>query len=331
MRVGVVGATGLVGRKMLEVLEQRTIGLDSLRLFASARTAGEKVSFRGEEIVVEEANESALRDLDFVLMSAGGAASGELSPLIAKSGATVIDNSSRWRMDPDVPLVVPEINWEDAKNGASKGIIANPNCSTIQMVIALNPLHQAGGLRRVVVSTYQAVSGAGKAAVDELSLQNKALVEGAPPSVRVLSKQIALNCIPMIDVLLDDDYTKEERKMREETRKIMHVPEALISATCVRVPVFNGHAEAVTAEFEKPIEKEQAYKLWEKAPGVKVIDNPGEAEFATQVDCDGSDLTYVSRVRRDNDFTNVLHFWCVSDNLRKGAATNAVQILERFL
>jgi aspartate-semialdehyde dehydrogenase len=327
-RVAVVGATGLVGREMLEVLLERGFPVSELVPLASERSAGERIEWGGKGHTVQKADAAAFKGVEVCLMSAGAAASKELAPLAAKAGAVVIDNSSQWRMDPEIPLVVPEVNREDIAQYKNKGIIANPNCSTIQMVVALKPLHDRAGLRRVVVSTYQAASGKGKAAMDELGAQVTALFNQREPEVKVFQKRIAFNCIPAIDVFLDDAFTKEERKMREETRKIMHLPEVSVCATCVRVPVFNGHAEAVVAEFEKKLSAADARALLAKAPGVMVIDDPKSNGYPTQIDADGSDATFVGRLREDPTQPNTLAFWCVADNLRKGAATNAVQIAE---
>jgi aspartate-semialdehyde dehydrogenase len=277
---------------------------------------------------VQKATPDAFKGVQIVLMSAGAAASGELAPAAAKAGAVVIDNSSQWRMDDAVPLVVPEVNPEDIAQYKNKGIIANPNCSTIQMVVALNPLHEQAGLKRVVVSTYQAVSGKGKLAMDELDRQVRALFSLHELEAKVFPKRIAFNCIPHIDAFLDDGFTKEERKMLFETRKIMHLPKVGVCATCVRVPVFNGHAETVVAEFDRPITPGEARELLRSAPGVMLMDDPKETLYPTQLDVNGSDATFVGRIRQDPSAPNSLAFWCVADNLRKGAASNAVQIAE---
>ena len=328
-RVAVVGATGLVGREMITVLAERGFPVSELVPLASTRTAGEKILWDGKEITVQVATPSAFEDVDIVLMSAGGTPSRELAPAAAEAGAVVIDNSSQWRMTDDVPLVVPEVNPQDIAGYKARRIIANPNCSTIQMVVALNPLHEAAGLKRVVVSTYQAVSGKGKDAMDELSSQVTALFSQRELSMEVFGgKQIAFNSLPHIDVFLDDRFTKEERKMMEETRKIMHLPHVGICATCVRVPVFNGHAESILAEFEKPLDVDEALSILREAPGIFIMDNPGEALYPTQLDVVGSDATFVGRMRRDPSAENSLAFWCVADNLRKGAASNAIQIAE---
>ncbi len=327
-KVAVVGATGLVGREMMKVLEERGFPVGELVPLASERSAGEYVEFGGHQMVVKKADAQAFAGVDIALMSPGAKAATELAPLAAKAGAVVIDNSSAWRMDPDVPLVVPEVNAEDIGGYKKKGIIANPNCSTIQMVVALNPLHKKAGLKRVVVATYQAVSGKGKAGIDELGDQVQALFNERDIEPKAFTKRIAFNCVPQVDVFLDDAFTKEERKMRDETRKIMHLPEVGVCATCVRVPVFNGHAEAVVAEFEKPLSAEQAKQILHEAPGVMLMDDPKQQVFPTNIDVDGSDATLVGRLRDDPSGPNSLAFWCVADNLRKGAASNAVQIAE---
>ncbi len=332
-RVAVVGATGLVGREILNVLDARQFPISELRLLASQNSAGEIITWKNHEYSVGIANKDAFDDLDIVLMSAGSAASKILAPLAKEKGAVVIDNSSQWRMDDSVPLVVPEVNAEAATE--HQGIIANPNCSTIQMVVALAPLHRAYGLKRVVVSTYQAVSGAGKKAMDELGAQVSSLFSGRDPNPtsEVFPRRIAFNCLPQIDVFMDDRYTKEEHKMRFETSKILG-DEIGVCATCVRVPVFNGHAESIVAEFEKEINADDARKLLRESSGLIVLDNPFNEDqtavdtYPTQMDATGSDSTYVGRIRQDPTAPNSLALWCVADNLLKGAASNAVQIAE---
>jgi aspartate-semialdehyde dehydrogenase len=327
-KVAVVGATGLVGREMIAVLVERGFPVSELVALASERSVGETIEFHGNEVVVEKATPQAFKGVQLVLMSAGAAASRELAPEAAKAGAVVIDNSSQWRMDDAVPLVVPEVNAGDISQHKNKGIIANPNCSTIQMVVALSPLHQKAGLKRVVVSTYQAASGKGKRAMDELDHQVRAMFSMREPEVKVFPKRIAFNCIPHIDVFLDDAFTKEEHKMLVETRKIMHLPHVGVCATCVRVPVFNGHAESVVAEFERALSPAEARELLRAAPGIMLMDDPKETLYPTQIDVNGSDATFVGRIRQDLSAANSLAFWCVADNLRKGAASNAVQIAE---
>ena len=327
-KVAVVGATGVVGREMINVLEERTFPVSELVPLASPRTAGEKITFQDKEYTVGVACAEAFEGVDIALFSAGGSVSLELAPLAAEKGAVVIDNSSAWRMDPEVPLVVPEVNPEAIGGYKQKGIIANPNCSTIQMVVALKPLHDLAGLKRVIVSTYQAVSGGGKAAMDELSTQVSKLFNGLEPEPEIFPHTIAFNCLPHIDVFQDDGYTKEEHKMIFETRKIMDLPELGVCPTCVRVPVFNGHAESVTAEFESEITVEQASKALREGRGLFVQDEPAKNLYPTQIEISGSDATCVGRIRKDPSAPNSLAFWCVADNLRKGAATNAVQVAE---
>ena len=330
LKVAVVGATGLVGREMINILEERGFPVGELVPLASPRSAGEKVTFNNQEILVRVATPEAFEGVDIALFSAGGSVSGELAPAAAKAGAVVIDNSSFWRMDPEVPLVVPEVNPEAIAGYKAKGIIANPNCSTIQMVVALKPLHDAGGLKRVVVSTYQAVSGAGKNGIDELKTQVSQLFNGLDIEPEKFQHQIAFNCLPHIDVFQDDDFTKEEHKMIFETRKILELPELGVCATCVRVPVFNGHAESVLAEFANDVSPEKAKKILRESPGVFLQDDPKEGLYPMQINLSGSDATAIGRIRRDPSAPNSLTFWCVADNLRKGAATNAVQIAEVF-
>jgi aspartate-semialdehyde dehydrogenase len=326
-RVAVVGATGAVGQEMIKVLEQRNFPVSELRLLASARSAGKKLKFKGEEITVEELKPSSFEGIDIALFSAGGDRSKQFAPEAVKRGAVVIDNSSAFRMEPDVPLVVPEVNPEDVD--WHKGIIANPNCSTIQMVVVLKPLYDISRIKRVVVSTYQAVSGAGAAAIEELKEQTKAVLEGKPvPPPNKIPKQIAFNCVPHIDKFFPDGYTREEHKMINETKKIMHDNEIKVSPTCVRVPVFIGHSEVVNIEFEKPVSVEEARKALEEAPGVTVIDDFENAIYPTPIDVAGKDDVLVGRLRKDDTIENGLNLWIVGDNLRKGAALNAVQIGE---
>jgi len=325
-KLAILGATGAVGRTMLKVLEERDFPIDEIRLLASARSAGSKVPFKGEEITVEEVKPESFEGIDIALFSAGGSTSKQWAPIAANKGAVVVDNSSAWRMDEKVPLVVPEVNPEDVK--WHSGIIANPNCSTIQMVVALNPIHKVKGIKKIIVSTYQAVSGAGAKAINELLEQTKAVLEGKEYPPKYLPAQIAFNVIPHIDVFQDNLYTKEEMKMVNETRKIMHAPHIKISATCVRVPVVNGHSESVVIETEKPITVEEARELLENAENVVVVDEPQNAKYPMAIDVDGKDEVFVGRIREDLAFDNGLSFWVVADNLRKGAATNAVQIAE---
>ena len=330
LRVAVVGATGNVGRELFNIMDERNFPADKVHAVASRRSLGRKCSYGDKTVICEDLNEFDFSQVDLVLMSAGGSVSKEWSPRIAAAGAIVIDNSSAWRMDPDVPLVVPEVNGEAVLDYGKKNIIANPNCSTAQLVVALKPLHQAAGIKRVVVSTYQSASGAGKAGMDELWTQTKGMFVNDAPTPDVFSKQIAFNVIPQIDVPMEDGSFKEEWKMRMETKKI--VDEAIeLVATCVRVPVFVGHSEAVNVELEDPLTVEQARELFRNADGVQLIDNIEEDQFITPVDCVGEWASYVSRVRKDPTVENGIIFWNVSDNLRKGAALNAVQIGEELV
>jgi aspartate-semialdehyde dehydrogenase len=330
IRVAVVGATGNVGRELFNILDERDFPASKVHAIASRRSLGRKCSFGDKTLACEDLAEFDFSTVDLVLMSAGGTVSKEWSPKIAAAGAIVIDNSSAWRMDPDVPLVVPEVNGEAVLGYSKKNIIANPNCSTAQLVVALQPLHAAAGIKRVVVSTYQSVSGAGKAAMDELWTQTKGMFVNDKPTPQEFSRQIAFNVIPQIDVFLDDGFTKEELKMREETKKIMG-PEIELVATCVRVPVFVGHSESVNVELEDPLTVAQAQEIFRNADGVVLIDNPAEDQFITPIDCVGEWASYVSRVRKDPTVENGIMFWNVSDNLRKGAALNAVQIAEELV
>ncbi|NPA32827.1 MAG: aspartate-semialdehyde dehydrogenase [Aquificae bacterium] len=329
-RVAIVGATGEVGRAFLRVLEERNFPVDELVLFASERSAGKRLTFKGEEYTVRDlSKEGSFKGIDIALFSAGGSVSKEWAPKFAKDGAVVVDNSSAWRMDPDVPLVVPEVNPEDVKDFKKKGIIANPNCSTIQMVVALKPIYDFAGVKRVVVSTYQAVSGAGAKAIEDLRKQTKAWCEGEPiPPAQKFPHPIAFNVLPHIDVFFEDGYTKEENKMLYETRKILHDPDIRVSATCVRVPVFYGHSESVSMETEKEISPEEARELLKKAPGVVVVDEPKSNLYPLPIHAEGRDEVFVGRIRKDRAFERGLSMWVVADNIRKGAATNAVQIAE---
>ncbi len=326
--VAVVGATGLVGREMLAVLGERGFPVERLIPLASPNSAGSTVTFGGAEHTVRVATPEAIEDAAIVLMSAGAKASAELAPAFAARGAVVIDNSSQWRRDPEVPLVVPEVNANALAGLSARRIIANPNCSTIQMVVALAPLHREAELRRVIVSTYQAVSGKGKHALDELAEQVSGLFNQREVAPRVFPKRIAFNCIPQVDSFEPDGFTREEQKMLFETRKILALPELGVAATCVRVPVFNGHAESVLAEFARPIGAARARELLRAAPGVMLMDEPERGIYPTQLEAEGTDATFVGRLRDDPSAPNSLAFWCVADNLRKGAATNAVQIAE---
>ena len=325
-RVAILGATGLVGHELLKILAQRKFPVAELRLLASDRSAGTRLPFEGEELLVEEASHASFRGVELALFSAGTGVSRELAPAAAAAGAVVVDNSAAWRMEPDVPLVVPEVNASDAFT--HRGIIANPNCSTIQMVVALYPLHQVNPLERVVVATYQSVSGTGSAAVDELYAQTRALLAGEPVACEVYPHQIAFNILPHIDDFLDNGYTKEEWKMVQETRKIMHVPDLPVSATTVRVPVPIGHSEAVQVELSRPMAAEEARAILERAPGVCVLDAPAAAQYPLPSLAAGRDEVFVGRIRVDASHPRGLALWVVADNVRKGAALNAVQIAE---
>ena len=326
-KIAVVGATGMVGRKFLQVLEERKLPASEYVLFASARSAGSTMEFMGKTYTVRELTETAFDGLgiDIALFSAGGGTSAKFAPIVAASGAVVIDNSSQWRMDPDVPLVVPEVNPEAIASYQKKGIIANPNCSTIQAMVPLKPLADKYGLKRVVYSTYQAVSGAGLQGY--LDLENG--LKGEAP--KKFPYPIAGNCLPHIDVFLENGYTKEEWKMVEETRKILSLPELRVTATTVRVPVFHGHSESINVELEKPFEVADVRKLWEAMPGLVVRDDPANNVYPLALDAADTDPVYVGRLRRDFSVENGLNFWCVADNIRKGAATNAVQIAEELI
>ena len=324
--VAVAGATGAVGQKMREILEERDFPSKNIRFLASQRSAGKQLVFRGETVKVETLTKDSFKDIDIALFSAGGDRSLEFAPAAVAAGAVVIDNSSAWRMDPKVPLVVPEVNPEDVK--WHEGIIANPNCSTIQMVVALKPLHDAARIKRIVVSTYQAVSGTGQKAIDELKRQVDDIVAGRQAEALVYKDQIAFNLLPEIDVFLDNAYTKEEMKMVDETRKIFHDDHIGVTATCVRVPVYVSHSECVNIETERKLSAEEARDILAKAPGVKLVDDPGKRIWPTPLMAAGRDETLVGRIREDESIANGLNLWIVSDNLRKGAALNAVQIAE---
>ena len=327
--VAVVGATGMVGQEFIKILEQRNFPVAKIKLLASDRSAGKKLFFNHDEIEVLETTPDSFKDVEIALFSAGSEASRYFSPIAAQSGAVVVDNSSAFRMDPKVPLVVPEINPQDIKK--HRGIIANPNCSTIQMVVAINPLHRENPIKRIIVSTYQSVSGTGIAAVDELTLQAKKVLDGQAALPHIYPHQIAFNVLPEIDVFLDNAYTKEEWKMVEETRKIMHAGGIAISATCVRVPVFTGHSEALNIEFSRQMSSDEARRILSKAPGVKLLDDPSISLYPQAWSAAGTDDVFVGRIRRDASHDNGLVMWVVADNLRKGAALNAVQIAEEII
>jgi aspartate-semialdehyde dehydrogenase len=327
--VAVVGATGAVGHEMIETLEQRDFPIKELKLFASERSKGKKLEYNGEEITVNTLNENSFKVIDIALFSAGGGRSKEWAPVAAKSGCVVVDNSSAWRMDPEVPLVVPEVNPDDIKK--HKGIIANPNCSTIQMVVPLKPIHDEAKIQRIVVSTYQAVSGTGLKAMDELTKQTADILNFRDTVTEVYPHQIAFNCLPHIDVFLDNGYTKEEMKMVNETKKIMGDDSINITATTVRVPVYKGHSESVNIETEKKISANEVRALLSSFPGVLVFDAPDKNVYPLAVDAAGQDDVYVGRIREDESIDNGINMWIVADNLRKGAALNTIQIAEKLI
>ena len=330
MTIAIVGASGAVGQEFLNILQSRDMAIDRLRLFGSCRSVGQKYIFRGCEVEVEElSHESDFSGVDIALVSAGAGVSREYAGTITRHGAVMIDNSSAFRMDDDVPLVVPEVNPDDAFD-APRRIIANPNCTTIQMVVALAAIERLSHIRRVHVATYQSASGAGAAAMDELTAQHAALAGGAEPPVSKFAFQLAYNVIPHIDVFQDNDYTKEEMKMYHETRKIMH-SDIAVSATCVRVPVMRAHSESVWVETERPVSVAEAREAFARAEGVVLMDDPAGKRYPMPLFLAGEDPVYVGRVRKDLTCDNGLTFWCVSDQIRKGAALNAVQILESLL
>lgn len=324
--VAVVGATGMVGMAMRQILEERDFPVAELRLLASVRSRGKRLPYRGEELEVQVLDEDSFQGIELALFSAGGGISSQFAPIAVQAGAVVIDNSSAFRVDENVPLVVPEVNPHDAS--VHNGIIANPNCSTIQMVVVLKPLNDRSPMRRVIVSTYQSVSGTGKAAVEELRAQTREVLAGEEPEAEVYPHPIAFNCLPHIDVFVENGYSKEEMKMVNETRKIMGLPDLPISATTVRVPVIVGHSEAVNVEFEEAIDADEARRILKQAPGVEVIDDPGKDLYPLAAFAAGKDPCYVGRIRPDLSCPRALNMWIVSDNLRKGAALNAVQIAE---
>jgi aspartate-semialdehyde dehydrogenase len=326
--VAVVGATGAVGNEMIATLEQRKFPVRGLKLLASERSLGVRLPYKGEEIPVEVLTEDSFKGVQIGLFSAGGSISQKFAPIAAASGCVVVDNTSAWRMDPDVPLVVPEVNAHAIADYKKKGIIANPNCSTIQMVVVLKPLHDAAKIKRVVVSTYQAVSGTGKKAIFELETQVRALFNNQEIEKKVYPHQIAFNCLPHIDAFLENGYTKEEMKMVNETKKIMEDAGIAVTATTVRVPVFYGHSESVNVEFERELTPDAARALLKKAPGVKVVDDPKKNHYPLAIHAAGKDDTFVGRIRKDESVKHGLNMWIVSDNIRKGAALNAVQIAE---
>lgn len=329
-KVAVVGATGNVGREMLGILDERKFPADEVVALASRKSVGQECSYGDKTLKVKALDHYDFSDVDICLMSAGGAVSKEWSPKIAAAGAVVIDNSSTWRMDPDVPLIVPEVNAHALDGFRKKNIIANPNCSTAQLVVALKPLHDKATIKRVVVATYQSVSGAGKDAMDELFSQTKSVFTLDEVTNKKFPKRIAFNLIPQIDVFMEDGYTKEEWKMVVETKKILD-PKIKLVATCVRVPVFVSHSEAVNIEFENPITEDEARDILRSAPGCLVIDKREPGGYVTPYEAAGEDATYISRIRTDPTIENGLEMWVVSDNLRKGAALNAIQIAEALI
>jgi len=326
--VAVAGATGAVGNQMIQCLEERNFPLKSLTLLASKRSVGRKITFQGEPIEVAELKEDSFKGIDIAIFSAGGGPSKTFAPHAANDGCVVVDNSSAWRMDPDIPLVVPEANPHAVAQYKKKGIIANPNCSTIQMIVPLVPIYKEYGIKRIVVSTYQAVSGTGKKAIDELHDQTRAILNFLKYESKVYPHQIAFNCLPHIDVFLDNGYTKEEMKMVNETRKILEDDSIGVTATTVRVPVFYGHSESVNIETLKPVSAQKVRETLKNTPGVKVMDDPSSNVYPLATDAAGQDLTLVGRIRDDESIPNGINMWIVADNIRKGAATNAVQIAE---
>ena len=328
MNIGIVGATGNVGRKIIEVLEKKNFPIDNLYFVASSKSAGTKLKFRDKEIEVENLENFDFSKCKITFFSAGAKISEKFVPLAAKK-SIVIDNSSYFRMDPDVPLIVPQVNSSDLKN-IKKNIIANPNCSTAQLVIVLKPLHDLFKIKRVVISTYQSTSGAGKAPMDELVEQTKLSLENKKISSKNFTKQIAFNAIPHIDVFVDDGYTKEELKMVNETKKILD-NKIELTATCVRIPVMVSHAESLNIEFEKPFVLEEIVKALESAEGCKVIDDRKDGGYITPVEAEGKNETFISRIRKDNSNKNAINLWCVSDNLLRGAALNSVEIAEAYI
>jgi aspartate-semialdehyde dehydrogenase len=331
MKIAIVGASGAVGQEFLRVLDEQNFPIDELLLFGSSRSAGKEYEFRGKKYTVKELKHNDdFKGVDIAFTSAGGDTSKEFAETITKHGAIMIDNSSAFRMDADVPLVVPEVNGEDALT-RPRNIIGNPNCTTIQMVVALNPIHKLSPIRRVHVATYQAASGAGASAMAELAKQYEQIINGEEPTVEKFSAQLAYNLIPQVDVFMDNGYTKEEMKMFNETKKIMHSDDIAVSSMCVRVPVLRAHSEAIWVETESPISIEDARKAFGQAPGLVVMDNPAEKEYPMPLDIAGKDPVYVGRLRKDLCNERGLTFWVVGDQIKKGAALNAVQIAQYLL
>jgi len=328
MNIAVAGATGAVGNQMIRCLEEMDFPMNSVAFLASSRSVGRQLRFKGDLVDVKELKEDSFKGFDIALFSAGGGTSEKFAPFAAKDGCVVVDNSSAWRMDPQVPLVVPEVNPHAIAQHTAKGIIANPNCSTIQMVVALHPIHKKYGIKRIVVSTYQAVSGTGKKAIDELLDQTRSMINFLEYEKKVYPHRIAFNCLPHIDTFLGNGYTKEEMKMVNETRKIMEDDSIAVTATTVRVPVFFGHSESVNIETHEPVSVEGVRALLENAPGVQVMDDPGKNLYPLATDAAGQDLTLVGRIRQDESIPNGINMWIVADNIRKGAATNTVQIAQ---
>ena len=326
--IAVVGATGAVGEQLREVLEDRQFPVDELRLLASERSAGQFLPFQGRQVRVGILKEDSFENIDIALFSAGGKVSANFAPKAVAAGAVVVDNTAFFRMESDIPLIVPEVNAKEIAKYKNRGIVANPNCSTIQMVVALKPIHDAARIKRIVVSTYQSVSGAGRMAMEELSQQVAALFNGRELKKEKFPHQIAFNCIPHIDVFMADGYTKEEWKMIQETRKILGEPNLPVTATTVRVPVFLSHSESVNVETVVKLSAAETKRILREAPGVIVVDEPENNGYPTPIDASGKDATYVGRIREDESVANGLNLWVVSDNLRKGAALNAVQIAE---
>ena len=329
--VTIVGATGAVGNEMIKILEERAFPVKQLKLLASERSTGKVLKYKGNSLTVQVLREDSFTGIHIGLFSAGGSVSEHFAPIAAKAGCVVIDNTSAFRMAPEIPLIVPEVNEEAIKMYTNRGIIANPNCSTIQMVVALKPIHDLVRIRRIVVSTYQAVSGTGKRAIQELTDQTKAILSGQEPKVQVYPHQIAFNCLPHIDVFLENGYTKEEMKMVKETKKILSDQSIGVTATTVRVPVFYGHSESVNIETEKKITAQEVKELLSRASGVTVIDDPDLQQYPLAVIAAGKDDTFVGRIREDESIANGINMWVVADNLRKGAALNAVQIAEKLI
>jgi aspartate-semialdehyde dehydrogenase len=326
--VAVVGATGAVGNEMISILEERNFPVGELRLLASERSLGKELTFKKKNYPVAVLDENSFEGIEIGLFSAGGSISERFAPIAADAGCIVVDNTSAFRMDPEIPLVVPEVNPEAITDFRNKGIIANPNCSTIQMVVALKPIHSFARIKRIVVSTYQAVSGTGKEAIEELAQQTRALLNLEEPEIKVYPHRIAFNCLPHIDVFLENGYTKEEMKMVNETQKILGDPSIAVTATTVRVPVFYSHSESVNIETERKITADEVREILAEAPGIKVVDDPAKCEYPLAIDGAGRDETFVGRIREDESIANGINMWIVSDNIRKGAALNTIQIAE---